>query len=95
MACRAAQKEYGPHQQPSVWMGSDVDIVHVGLRKHSSPPTPFSFFSPDACRTGDGSTQGELITEKLSWAQLTVVAVTTQPLKSEVIAQNSTVDAQE
>ena len=77
-------------------MGSDADIVHVGLRKHSSPPpAPFSFFSPNACRTGDGSTWGELITEKLSWAQLTVVAVTTQPLKSEVIAQNATVDAQE
>ena len=75
-------------------MGSDADIVHVGLRKHSSPP-PLCFFSPNACITGEGSTWGELITEKLSWAQLTVVAITTQPLKSKVIAQNATVDAQE
>ena len=94
MACRAAQKDYGPYQQPSVWMGSDADIAHAGLRKHSSPPT-FSFFSPNACRTGDGSTRGELSTKKLSWAQLTEVAITTQPLKSEAITQNSTVDAQE
>lgn len=65
MACRAAQKDYGPYQQPSVWMGSDADIAYAGLRKHSSPPT-FSFFSPNACRTGDGSTRGELSTKKLS-----------------------------
>lgn len=73
-----------------------MQILYTWVSENTHlPPAPFSFFSPNACRTGDGSTWGELITEKLSWAQLTVVAVTTQPLKSEVIAQNATVDAQE